>query len=209
MAELWSWLAVAGFGALHGLSPANGWALAAACGVQAGDGAAARRALRPMACGQVAAMAALAGALSLGLSVDRALVRDLAGTLLIGAAACAWLRGAGRSARLGTGSRHACLALGSFLMASAQGAGLMLVPALVPLCAAGTPVRELAMPGPLAMALAAVGVHTAAMLLSAGLLATGVCRGVALRPRLLRGTSGHRAWIAALAVTGVGLLAFA
>ena len=38
--ELWPWLAIAGVGALHGLSPANGWLLAAACGVHARDEAA-------------------------------------------------------------------------------------------------------------------------------------------------------------------------
>ena len=48
MAELWPWLAVAGVGALHGLSPATGWMLAAACGVHARDAAQARRALRPI-----------------------------------------------------------------------------------------------------------------------------------------------------------------
>jgi hypothetical protein len=80
--------------------------------------------------------------------------------------------------RIGTPARQVGIALCSFLMASAQGAGLMLVPALVPLCAGGTPARELTAPGSLALALAAVGVHTAAMLLTAGLLATGACRGV-------------------------------
>ena len=45
MAQLWPWLFLAGLGALHGLSPANGWLFAAACGVRARDGAAARRAL--------------------------------------------------------------------------------------------------------------------------------------------------------------------
>ena len=37
MAALWPWLAIAALGALHGLSPANGWLLAAACGVHARD----------------------------------------------------------------------------------------------------------------------------------------------------------------------------
>jgi hypothetical protein len=61
------------------------------------------------------------------------------------------------------------------MMASAHGAGLMLVPALLPLCAGS---ESLEGAGPLALALAAVGVHTAAMLAVTGLVASGVCRGV-------------------------------
>ena len=73
MAQLWPWLAIAGAGALHGLSPATGWMLAAACGVHARDEAQARRALGPIAFGQLASMSALAWAVSQGLAIDRGL----------------------------------------------------------------------------------------------------------------------------------------
>ncbi|RZL89249.1 MAG: hypothetical protein EOP82_20365 [Variovorax sp.] len=102
---------------------------------------------------------------------------------------------------------HAGLALWSFLMATAHGAGLMLVPALVPLCFAGDPAREITASGSLVLALAAVGVHTAAMLATTGVIATGVCRGIAMHPRLLSGHALRQAWTAALAVTGVLLMA--
>ena len=69
------------------------------------------------------------------------------------------------TARLPTTAGHAGIALWSFLMTTAHGAGLMLVPALVPLCASDGPVREISASGSLVMALAAVAVHTAAMLL--------------------------------------------
>ena len=92
-------------------------------------------------------------------------------------------------------------------MATAHGAGLMLVPALVPLCLADNPAREITASGSLLLALAAVGVHTAAMLVTTGVIATGVCRGVAMHPRLLSGTAPRQAWTAALAVTGVLLMA--
>ena len=49
-------------------------------------------------------------------------------------------------------------------MASAHGAGLMLVPVLIPLCFAATPARELTAAVLLPIALAAIGVHMAAML---------------------------------------------
>jgi hypothetical protein len=190
MAELWPWGVVAGLGALHGLSPANGWLLAAACAVQTHDPAQARRALGPIALGQVASIAALAGALSFGLSLDRTLMRDLAVAtfaLGLGAAAGCGLRGSARRMPLAGRAGHAGIAVWSFLAASAQGAGLMLVPALAPWCEAGAGTRALDPSGTLATTFAAVAVHTAAMLLSTGLVAAGAHRGVA---RLV----GSEAW---------------
>jgi hypothetical protein len=184
MAELSLWLAIAAVGALHALSPANGWLLAAACGVHGRDEAQARGALGPIACGQIASMTLLACAFSQGVSVDRALMRDLAIALLIGAVLWLCLRAARQPIRVGAPARHAAIALWSFLVASAQGAGLMLVPALVPLCAGAAPASELTARGSWLAALAAVAVHTAAMLLTTGLLASGVCRAVGV---LLRG----------------------
>jgi hypothetical protein len=207
MATLWPWLVVAGLGALHGLSPANGWMFAAAWGVRARDGTKARRALLPIAIGHAASIAVVAYAFAQGLSMDRALVQDVAGALLVGAASCRLLRGAGHCTPISTQAGHAGVALWSFLMATAHGAGLMLVPALVPLCVADNPAREITASGSLVLALAAVGVHTAAMLVTTGVIATGVCRGVAMQPRLLSGAAPRQAWTAALAVTGVLLIA--
>lgn len=86
MATLWPWLAIAGLGALHGgSSPANGW-MFAACGVRAGDAAQARRALLPIATGHAASVAIVAFAFARGMSMDRALIKVLAGALLVGAA---------------------------------------------------------------------------------------------------------------------------
>src|SRR4030095_6026525 len=67
--------------------------------------------------------------------------------------------------------------LWSFMMSTAHGAGLMLVPALIPLCMGDASAREITASGSLALALAAVAVHTAAMLAVTGVIATGVCRG--------------------------------
>jgi len=176
VAEPWPWLAIAGLGALHGLSPANGWMLAAACGVQARDEAHALRALAPIALGQAASMTVLGWAVSQGLSVDRALMRDLAGALLVAAASALAIRRTLAPIRIGARARDVAIALWSFLAASAQGAGLMLVPALLPLCAGRAPAGEAGVSGSLAWAVAAVGVHTAAMLLATGVVATGLCR---------------------------------
>lgn len=211
MASLWPWVAIAGLGALHGLSPANGWMFAAAWGVRAGDGAQARRALLPIAIGHAASIAVVACAFAQGMAMDRALVQDLAGALLLGAASYRVLRRARECAPSGTSisaqAGHAGIALWSFLMATAHGAGLMLVPALMPLCVADSPARAITASGSLVLALAGVAVHTAAMLVTTGVIATGVCCGIAMHPRLLSGRPPRQAWTAALAVTGVLLLA--
>jgi hypothetical protein len=210
---LWPWLTIAGLGALHGLSPANGWMFAAAWGARAPLGAReaqARRALLPIAAGHAASIAVVACAVAQGLAMDRALVRDLAGVLLVGAASYRLLRGVRGGARRtprcipsSTQAGHAGIALWSFLMATAHGAGLMLVPALVPLCLADNPAREITASGSMVLALAAVAVHTGALLVTTGLIATGVCRGVARFPRLSSGRGAGTAWTAVLGVTGV------
>jgi hypothetical protein len=208
MANLWPWMAVAGLGAFHGLSPATGWMFAAAWGVHARDARQALRALLPIAAGHAASVGVVAFAFAQGLSMDRSLVQGPAGALLVGAAAYRVLRGATRPARFCVPAGHAGIALWSFLMATAHGAGLMLVPALVPLCLAGDPAREITASGSLALALAAVGVHTAAMLATTGLIATGVCRGLALQPRLRHGPAPGLIWTATLCITGVMLMTF-
>ena len=65
----------------------------------------------------------------------------------------------------------------------------MLVPALMPLCMGNAAARESTASGSLTLALAAVGVHSAAMLAVTGVIAAGVCRGfdaLTCRPRSLR-----------------------
>jgi len=199
-------MAVAGLGTLHGLNPANGWMFAAECGVRARDGSQARRALLPIGIGHVASVAIVAGAFAQGLSMDRALVQGIAGALLVGVALIHLLRGTGSPAPVVKHASQGGIALWSFLMATAHGAGLMLVPALASMCIANSPVREITASGPLVLASAAVGVHMVAMLVTTGIVASGVCRGVAMHPRLLSGKAPHQAWTAALAVTGVLLL---
>lgn len=176
MSDLWPWLAVAGIGALHGLNPATGWIWAAAWGVRSRDRAQALRALLPIAVGHVASVAMAAGAVTLGLAMDRTWLQVLAGGLFA-VAVIAHLSGRlPNAARAPAG--HAGLALWSFMMSTAHGAGLMLVPALVPLCAADGSALEMTRSAPLVTAIAALGVHTAAMLFVTGLIASGVCRGL-------------------------------
>lgn len=212
MANLWPWLAVAGVGALHGLSPTSGWMFAAACGVHAGNGAQARRALLPIAAGHTASAAALAGTVALGVPLDRAWVQWLAGALLVAAALHRGLRGPLPRALAGTRAGHAAIATWTFLIATTQGAGLMLVPAFAPLCLGSGPARTITASGSLLLASAALALHTTAMLLTTGLVAAGVCRGVARLPQRHGAVAGRtalrRLWTAALALTGAVLMAW-
>jgi len=176
MASLWPWLMVAGMGALHGLNPATGWLPAAAWGVRSHDRAQALRALVPIGVGHAASIALMAGAVALGLAMDRAVLQTVAGGLLLAAASVhLWRR---LLPRVRAPAGGAALALWSFMMATAHGAGLMLVPALMPLCLGDASARQITASGSPLLALAAVGVHSAAMLAVTGGIAAGVCRGI-------------------------------
>jgi hypothetical protein len=211
MESLWPWLAVAGLGALHGASPATGWMFAAAWGVRAGGRAQVRRALWSIGIGHALSIAVVAAAVAQGMAIDPMQAQRLAGAVLLGAASCRLLRGvlrgSGTHAPVAPQAGHAGIALWSFLMATAHGAGLMIVPALVPLCLAGNPAREITASGSMVLALAAVAVHTAAMLATTGVIATRVCRELARHARLARGPALRRGWTVALAATGAILIA--
>ena len=181
MTSIWPWLAVAGVGALHGLNPATGWLLAVGQGGRSGDRGRALRALVPIAVGHVASVAIVAGAVALGLAMDRGLLQATAAGSIV---AVVIARLSGRlSGSTGAPAGHAGLALWSFAMSTAHGAGMMLVPALVPLCVADSPAREITASGSLALALAAVGVHAVAMLGVTGAVAVAACRGVEIGGR--------------------------
>lgn len=174
MTGIWLWLSVAGIGALHGLNPATGWMFAAARGVHARDSSQALRSLVPIAVGHATSVGLVAGAIAIGLAMDRLAMQVLAGVLLIVLAICHSSGHKFKQAPAGSVG----LALWSFMMSSAHGAGLMLVPVLMPLCLGNGAAREITASGSLTLALAAVGVHTATMIAVTGLVAYGVCRGL-------------------------------
>jgi hypothetical protein len=156
---------------------------AAARGLQSGDRAQALRALAPIAVGHAASVALVAGAVVLGLGMDRVMLQVLAGVLLV--AVVAHHLASRKTKRIRAPAGHAGLALWSFMMSTAHGAGLMLVPAFIPLCMANTPAREITASGSLMLALAAVGVHAVAMLAVTAVTAYGICRGFDVGGRLL------------------------
>jgi hypothetical protein len=191
LASLWPWLAVAGVGALHGLNPASGWIWAAAWGVRSRDGAQPLRALVPIAIGHLASIALVAGAVYSGLALDRGWLQVLAAGLCVPVVLAHLSRHTPLVVRAPAG--HAGLALWSFAVSTAQGAGLMLVPALAPLCLGAPRAAATSALGALGLALAALAVHTAAMLAVTGLLASGVCRGWKALGDWRGGMARHRA----------------
>jgi len=180
------WLALAGIGALHGLNPATAWALVAAWRWRGGARATAWRALLPIAVGHVAAVALVALLAVVGLVAQRGVLPWLAGGMSVFVAAVHV------SGRLPCGLRHAGLALCSFAVATAQGVGMMLVPALIPLCVASSPARAITASGSMGLALAAVGLHLVAML-AATCATVGLVALVASRGPLARRVAGHAA----------------
>jgi hypothetical protein len=125
-------------------------------------------ALPPIALGHALSIGLVALAvMALGVAIDPAFFRIVAGVMLLGWAVYHGLYGHKHRVRIGMTAGFAGLALWSFLMATAHGAGLMLVPALIPLCGAAPSLGA----SPLAISLAATGVHAAAMLLVTGTIA--------------------------------------
>jgi hypothetical protein len=202
-----SWLALAGLGIYHGLNPAMGWLFAVALGLHRNSRSVVIWSTLPIALGHAAAIAVvLATALVLGLVIDGWLLRRLAGLVLIGWAVFLLLRGGRHQVRVGMQAGFGGLALWSFVMAMAHGAGLMLLPVLLPGSDGGMHAHH-GMPGlSLAPTVAALLVHSVAMLsttLAVALLVYGWL-GVAI---LRRGWLNlDRLWIAALVVTGLVLL---
>src|SRR3546814_7686469 len=138
------------------------------------------RALVPIALGHAVSILAVILAVGAARIVVEPRVLQLgAGGVLIGFGAYRFARGYRHKFRVGMQAGFADLTPWSFLMATAHGAGLMLVPVLLGLSMeAGHEAHmhaDAPLPagfgGPLSLALTAAGVHTAAMLLATGVVA--------------------------------------
>jgi hypothetical protein len=193
-----------GLGAFHGLNPAMGWLFAVALGLHRRSRQVVLISLLPLALGHALSIWLVAVfVMLLGTAIDARPLRAAAGVVLILWAAYHAFYGHRHRVRVGMTTGLGGLFLWSFLMASAHGAGLMLVPALIPLCAG----RPMLATGSLLLSLAAVSVHTLATLVVTGLAAVIVydCLGVAF---LRKGWINFDwIWSAALVVTGAALIA--
>ncbi|MET0576238.1 MAG: hypothetical protein ABWZ83_10310 [Mesorhizobium sp.] len=201
------WLVLAGLGAFHGLNPAMGWLFAVALGLHRKSRKIVLMSLAPIAIGHTVSIAVVAMAVvALGLFVDQRPLEIAAGVLLIGWAIYHMAYGHRHRVRIGMQTGMAGLGVWSFLMASAHGAGLMLVPVLIPLCLSASPTQELTAAGSLPLALAAVGTHMAAMLAVILAIAVSVYEWLGLS-FLRRGWINlDLIWAAALVITGMILI---
>ncbi|MGC5321001.1 hypothetical protein ACPXB5_19945 [Micromonospora arida] len=156
---------LAALGAFHGLNPAMGWLFAVARGLQERSRLALLRALPPIAAGHLASVAIVAALVSATRSVTASsALAVIGGGVLV--AFGLWRLLSERHFRwAGMRLSAAQLAAWSFLMSSAHGAGLMLLPVLVAGPVPGGHSGHLAAAPVGALAgLAAAGVHTVAML---------------------------------------------
>jgi hypothetical protein len=201
----WPWLVLAGLGFFHGINPAMGWLFAVALGLHRNSTAVVLLSLVPIALGHAAAIGLVVFAvLVLGLVIDPVVLSRGAGAILLGWAVWHAIYGHRQRLRVGMRTGLAGLALWSFLMASAHGAGLMLVPVVIPLCLSGQGV-----PGASGvLALAAVGVHTGAMLATIALVSLLVYEWAGLAFLRSAWVNLDLLWILALAVSGALLLVF-
>jgi hypothetical protein len=194
-------------GAYHGINPGMGWLFAVALGMQEQKGSAVVRSLLPIALGHALAIGCVVlAAAFLGMALPLAALRYPVGLVLLGLGIYCLIRHHHpRWVRRQVGFRD--LTLWSFLMASAHGAGLMVVPVLLATStveAANTTAGHNHMSAavsPLA-ALLATGVHTLGYLAITGLIAWVVYRKFGLALLRTAWFNLDFIWAAALVVTG-------
>ena len=215
--QLWPWLALAGLGLFHGVNPAMGWLFAVGLGLQRGRGAAVAEALPPIALGHAASIAIVVLIVVIASSaIDMALLRLAAAGCLIAFGVYRLARGYRHKLRTGTQVGFFDLTLWSFLMATAHGAGLMVMPLLLEL-PAGTAAAShgahdhvmVTFAGSLWTGLLAVVVHTAAMLIAAGLIAWLIFAWIGLAVLRRAWINFDLVWTIALIATGAIFLVLA
>jgi hypothetical protein len=216
MSQAWPWISLAALGAFHGLNPAMGWLFAVSLGLQERRLRAVTMALGPIALGHALAIGLAAGAVSmLGLVLPQRLLLALGGTALLGFAAYKVATRFRHPRWVGMRVSSRELVFWSFLMASAHGAGLMLVPVLVGLRGEGVSSavahaehlghaghEPIAANEALLPALAAVSLHSLAMLAVAGVIAVVVYQKLGVEVLRRAWVNLDLLWVGALVVTG-------
>ena len=197
----WPWLALGLLGAYHGLNPGMGWLFAVARGLQEGSRGAVLASLIPIVIGHEASVVVVAGA---AVATEHLLatptVRLLAALVLVSVGVYRIARP--RSHPRGFGMRVGSMGLAawSFLMSSAHGAGLMVVPVLLgwPVAEGLPAVNQLA-----ALVVVATTVHVAAMVVVMAGAALVVYQFVGLRILRRSWFNLDLVWAASLAMAGL------
>jgi hypothetical protein len=134
----WHWLGLFGLGCFHGINPGMGWLFAVALGMQERNRRGVWRALLPLGLGHVFSVGAMiVVAIALGVVVPLRYLRWLVVAFLVGLGIFKLIRS--RHPRwVGMQVGMADLTLWSFLMATAHGAGLMVLPIFMSLDTVGS-----------------------------------------------------------------------
>lgn len=199
-----SWATVLGSGVFHGINPAMGWLFATALGLQRGSRCALVAALPPLALGHaMSVLLVTSSALALGVLAKAAYLQLALGLLLIGWGIYHPLYGHRHRVPVGMTAGFVGLTLWSAATATLHGAGLMLIPALMPLCVTGvgTGAAPGASVGPL---FAVTFVHTLVALATSAVMAFAAYEYLGLG--ILRRNWINFDWLWSGALIGTGAL---
>lgn len=212
MRGAWPWVALVLLGAFHGINPGMGWLFAVGLGLQEGSRKAVTQALVPIAVGHELSVALVVLLLGGAEAAGPAAVARAVGAFILIAF------GGWKLARPNKHPRWASFRVNrrqltgwSFLMSSAHGAGLMLVPVLVGLPAAGNgrhaDVVSAGVAGSVWFAPGlAVLLHTGAMLVVMGAVALVVYEKIGLGILKKAWVNLDMVWAGALVAAGVATL---
>jgi hypothetical protein len=172
-ASLWPWIILALLGAWHGINPGMGWLFSVALGLQQRSRAAVFHALLPIALGHALAIALVAILVSILTAEIPFGWLKIGGSILLVAIASFKLWRARHPTWVGMRVNFWDLTIWSLIMATAHGAGLMILPIFLGLkssyCGYFSQSALLSI-DPLIL-LGIVGVHTISHLIVSGLLA--------------------------------------
>jgi hypothetical protein len=208
------WLAVIASGLYHGVNPGMGWPLAMSAGLMERRASGVLRALGPLAVGHFAAMAIvlLPFALLTVLVTWSREIRIAAAILVIAFGIFRFVNR--RHPRALARIRPTQLALWSFAIAIAHGAGLMLVPIYLGLCTTeelrgmGHEAAGALMTNNIVLAGVVSAIHTLAMIVAGGIMAWIAYRYLGLKFLSRSWFNLDGVWAASLIVVGLaGLLA--
>jgi hypothetical protein len=198
----WGWPALLLLGAYHGINPGMGWLFAVALGMQEQRRVAVAWSLVPITLGHALAIAvAIAVAGVLGMVVSLGHLKVIVAAALFAFGGYRFIRH--RHAKGGgmrVGFRD--LTFWSFLMASAHGAGLMVLPVLFGL-SAGEHGGHAAGAQSLPVASLAVGIHTAGYLAVTALVAAIIYEKIGLAVLRQAWVNMDLIWAGALVITGL------
>jgi len=200
-----SWLMLTALGAFHGINPGMGWLFAVALGMQEGRRHAVLRALVPLGAGHALAVAGAVGvALAIGVAIPVGWLRwPIAGALV----SLGVLRLFRHRHRRWAGMRVSMggLTVWSFMMATAHGAGLMVVPVFMGMSTSGAGDHAHHMPATAAGAGSAVfatGLHAVGYLVVTAFIAVLVFERLGVGILRRSWFNLDLIWAAALVVTG-------